>query len=94
MLLIDLQDLTHGEPVVNLPDGDPKLTRFVTYAKKKIMRADGDWVRWTNLRPAHRDRDRYTEPLWNALTQDPDLETRTSLAPAGVSREVRYNPLI
>ena len=95
-LLNDLQDLTLEDPAVNLPDDDPKLKRFTVFAKKKLMRADGDWVLWTDLRPAYRDRAEYNEPLWNALTGDPDLETRTTLPPrgSGVRREARYNPLI
>lgn len=89
-LLNDLQDLAHGEPVVTVTDDNPKLKRFVTYAKKKLMCADGDWIYWTDLRPAHRDRAEYGEPLWEALTEDPDLEAHR----AGAHRKIRYNPLI
>lgn len=94
LLLGDLQDLAYEDLTVAVTDDDPKLQRFTVYAKRKVVRAEGDWVSWTDLRPAYRDRDLYSELLWETLTEDPELETRTTPFGPSVRREVRYDPLI
>lgn len=53
---------------------DDKMNRLVKGARAKIVRADGEWVHWKELRPPHRDRADWSEPLWDALVHDVDYE--------------------
>lgn len=92
-----LNDLQPDEPLsggASLPSNDPKLNRLTELALRKIIRANGEWVNWTELRPAHRDRDSYSELVWIALAANPNIETRTSPNGIGFSGSARYEPLI
>lgn len=81
-------------PVLTLSDEDPRVSRLYSLAKAKIVRADGEWVSWRDLRPAYRDRDQYAERLWSSLAADPEVQTRTSYVKGGLRREARYDPII
>lgn len=54
---------------------EEKLRHLVANARKKLVKADGEWVFWDALRPAYRDRAEWGEPLWEALCGEEDLET-------------------
>lgn len=56
---------------------DDKLKRLLDTAKKKIRGAEGEVVPWRDIRPQHRDRDAWSEVLWDALEQDKEVETAT-----------------
>lgn len=62
------------ERVIDLVN-DEKLKRMVNSAMKKIARAAGDWVPWRDLRPQYRDREIWSDPLWEALEKDDRVET-------------------
>lgn len=94
LLLNHLQDGLQTVTAPPVDEDDPKLHRLTYLAKKKVARANGEWVSWNDLRPAYRDRDRYAESVWRVLSADCEVETRTSLVHNGVRREVRYEPLI
>lgn len=54
--------------------GEEKLQRLVKTAKQKLRKANG-WVHWKDLRPAYRDRAEWSEPFWEALENDPEVQT-------------------
>ena len=64
-----------------------KLKRLLKAAKAKVERAGGKSVPWNDLRPAFRDRDTWNDPLWDALTNDEDVETSEG---DGGKRTVRW----
>src|SRR5690606_22174769 len=48
--------------------GDEKLDRLVKNAKKALSSEPGDkdgWVSWRSIRPAYRDREMWSESLWD-----------------------------
>ena len=80
---------------VTLSDEDPRVGQLYSLAKAKIVRADGEWVRWHDLRPAHRDRDQYGDRVMSAVFDDPEVEIRTRVGRNGILvHEVRYEPLL
>jgi len=54
--------------------GQDKLNRLLKSARLKLAHANGEWVKWHDMRPAHRDRAEWGEPLWEALSADEDIE--------------------
>lgn len=54
---------------------EEKLQTLVKNARKKLAKADGDWLFWDAFRPAHRDRAEWGESLWEALGLEEDVET-------------------
>lgn len=73
--------------------GDEKLDRLVRNAKKALNSdtADEDgWVGWRQLRPAYRDREAWSEPIWDSLVRDPEVETREQDVNGSVRREARW----
>lgn len=73
------------ERVIDLVN-DEKLKRLVTSGMKKIARADGEWVPWRDLRPQYRDREVWSDPLWEAFEKDNRVETQVN----GEMRKVRW----
>lgn len=51
-----------------------KIKRLMETARKKLVAADGEWVKWHDLRPQHRDREMWGETLWEALVNDDEIE--------------------
>jgi hypothetical protein len=66
-----------------------KLAKLVKNARGALLRADGEWVTWQNLRPAHRDRAEFEEPVWEALALMEDVECDETPFGAGVRRKAR-----
>jgi|GEM_PF-2117623 len=54
--------------------GTEKLARLVKNARGVLLRHKGEWVTWHNIRPPHRDRDEYEEPVWEAVIAMEDAE--------------------
>lgn len=52
---------------------DKKMESLMAAVTKKLKMRDG-WVAWRDLRPAHRDRAVWTDPIQEALRDDPDVE--------------------
>ena len=63
-------------------------------ARKTVLKADGEWVRWHDLRPQHRDRDLYTDAMWDLLRKDPGIEVQEKKYGGLTRRSARYRPLI
>ena len=63
-------------------------------ARRSIIRKDGEWVLGRDLRPNFEDREIYTEPLWESLKNDPDIEVREIQHGPQVRRSARYRPLV
>ena len=53
---------------------DEKLAKLAKNARAALLRANGEWVTWHSLRPAHRDRAEFEESVWDALCQMDDVE--------------------
>jgi hypothetical protein len=66
-----------------------KMKRLMTNARKKLVQADGEWVKWHDLRPAHRDRETWGEALWEALTHDAEVEVDEQETGRQVERKAR-----
>lgn len=58
--------------------GSDRVKKLLDNARKRLIRASGEWVPWYDLRPSHRDRSEWGEPLWEALCTDKDIETEDS----------------
>lgn len=69
--------------------GDEKMERLLKNAKKALFNTD-EWINWNKLRPAYRDREMWAEPLWDALTRDPEVETHEHEATEGAKRKARW----
>lgn len=69
--------------------GQDKLRALVKNARGKLLVAKGDWVRWQELRPQHRDRAEWSEPLWEALEHEEDIETDEEHNGSQVRRKAR-----
>src|SRR5665811_1579655 len=52
-----------------------KLKTLLKHAREKLLRADGEFLWWTEFRPAHRDRAEWSDVMWEALEHDDDVET-------------------
>lgn len=63
--------------------------KLVKNARGNLLRADGEWVTWHNLRPAHRDREAYEESVWEALVAMEDVECDETPFGDGVRRKAR-----
>lgn len=59
-----------------------RIQRLVETAKTKIIRAAGEWLTATDLRPAHRDR-QHTDEIWDRLAIDPELDVEEYEIPNG-----------
>lgn len=70
------------------------LERLYGTAYEIARRGDGEWVPWQNIRPAFRDRETYSDRLWQLFVEDPDMETRAIQHGARVRRAVRFAPLV
>ena len=68
-----------------------KMRRLMKNARAKLVQADGDWVMWHDLRPAHRDREMWGEALWEALANEEDIETHEEETPRQTVRKARLN---
>lgn len=64
--------------------GVEKVARLVKNANRHLV--GEDWVNWSSLRPAHRDRAEWGELVWEALEADPTVETREVDAGRGKTR--------
>lgn len=71
-----------------------KIHRVYVSARQRLMAADGEWVPWQTLRPAYRDRDILTEPLWARLDEDPEIEAESFLHGSLIRRRARYVPIV
>lgn len=72
---------------------DERLKQLVENARRLLdneIENDSDgWVNWGRIRPAHRDREVWSEPLWEALENHDEFETRTGQGKNKTGREVR-----
>jgi hypothetical protein len=66
-----------------------KMGRLLTNARKELVKADGEWVQWYLLRPQYRDREQWSEALWEALTNDEAIETEERETDRQVERKAR-----
>lgn len=66
-----------------------KLGRLAKNARAALVRAEGEWVTWQHLRPAHRDREAYEEPVWDALAAMEDVEHEEEQRGQRVHRKAR-----
>lgn len=71
-----------------------RLNKMYDSAYDIVRRGDGEWVPWQNIRPAFRDRETYSDRLWQLFVEDPDMETRAIQHGARVRRAVRFAPLV
>lgn len=69
--------------------GRDKLKQLIKNARARMMRSQGEWVRWQDLRPEHRDRAEWGEAVWEALEQDEDVETDEREHGSQVRRKAR-----
>lgn len=69
---------------------EEKLDALVVHAKEKLSRADGEWLSWRDIRPAHRDRGEWSEPLWEALGSDKNVETNEETRGSLLVRKARW----
>ena len=76
------------------PFAQRRLDKMYDSANDIARRGNGEWVPWQNLRPAFRDRETYSERLWQLFVEDPDMETQVIQHGARVRRAVRFVPLI
>lgn len=68
-----------------------KMRRLMKNARAKLVQADGDWVLWHDLRPAYRDREMWGEALWEAITNDDEIETDEQVTGRQTERKARIN---
>lgn len=68
-----------------------KMKRLMKNARTKLVAADGEWVKWHDLRPAHRDREMWGEALWEALGNDEDIEVEEHETARQTERRARLN---
>jgi hypothetical protein len=68
---------------------EERVHKLVKNARGNLLRANGEWVTWQNLRPAHRDREAYEESVWEALLGMEDVETEETPFGSGVRRKAR-----
>jgi hypothetical protein len=66
-----------------------KMKRLMKNARTKLVQADGDWVQWYLLRPAHRDREMWGEALWEALAHDEEIEVDEQKVANQTNRKAR-----
>lgn len=78
-----------SEEQINEEIVDARLAKLTKNARAGLLRAKGEWVRWHNLRPAYRDREKYAESVWEALVGMKDVETDETEAGEGVQRKAR-----
>jgi len=69
--------------------GEERLAKLVKNARGTLIRAKGAWVRGQELRPNPRDREAYTEPIWEALTAMEDVECEEEQRGSRVTRKAR-----
>jgi len=69
--------------------GEERLAQHIKTTRAKIVLADGEWVLGRDLRLAARDREEYTESVWDALVRDEDLEVVINKTPRQVERKAR-----
>lgn len=83
------KSLARTEERVRTAMDTDKLNKLMANARKRLVRSDGDWVLWRDLRPAYRDRADWGEPLWEALSQLDDVETHEEQTTRQVVRKAR-----
>jgi hypothetical protein len=66
-----------------------KLAKLVKNARGALLRADGEWVNWSVLRPAHRDREEYEEAVWEALIETEGVKYEEEQRGSQVRRKAR-----
>jgi len=68
---------------------DERAAKLVKNAHGKLLRENGEWVNWQDLRPAHRDRDAYEEMVWDALVEMEDVECEEKQHGQRIRRQAR-----
>lgn len=82
-----------GEDRVMETVGAEKVKRLIANAKKHLAAAPAEeWVNWRDLRPAHRDRVEWGDRVWEALENDPTVETQEVESRGKMRREARFIP--
>jgi hypothetical protein len=66
-----------------------RLAKLVKNARGALLRANGEWITWQNLRPRHNDRAEYEEPVWEALVAMEDVECEEIEHGSRVRRKAR-----
>lgn len=69
-----------------------KLKTLIKHARDRLVRADGEWMWWNDLRPAHRDRAEWSDPLWEALEHEEDIEVEEMTHKNQLRRRARHLP--
>jgi hypothetical protein len=69
--------------------GQERLTRLLKVTRDKIVAAGGEWVFGRDLRLAHRDREEYTDSVWEALSKDETIEVEMHETPRQVEKKAR-----
>ncbi len=75
---------------INEEVGDERLAELVKNARAALVRAEGEWVVWHNLRPRSSARDEYGEPVWDTLCEMEDVECEETPQGQGVRRKARF----
>ena len=68
---------------------DEKLKRLVKNTRSTLLGKMNQWVDWSTIRLAHRDRAEYAEPVWQAIIEMDDVEHEEEPHGQRVHRKVR-----
>lgn len=67
-----------------------RLDRLFENCREKLRRGSGEWVSWSVLRPAYRDRQIWGERVWALLVADPLVETAEEQCGLQLRRKARW----